>query len=177
MNRNNKGAFSGYQYIFSLCKAMSYVMDETYLRACVRSNEMNPARAGIAMKPEQWPWSSASAHISGYDDTLVKAAPLLEITGDKWKNFYLCGWIWSCNFNYFFTAASLKTQRFFFYLPLRERQIKTIQPCGHQKLLQRSCWAVPLCRSLNGKGEIIFLCALCVFAVNTRFSWSSKTET
>ena len=44
-------------------------------------------RAGLVVKPEQWPWSSASAHISSYDDTLVKAAPLLEITGDTWKDF------------------------------------------------------------------------------------------
>jgi putative transposase len=48
---------------------------------------MNPVRAGLAVKPEQWPWSSASAHISSYDDTLVKAAPLLEITGGTWKDF------------------------------------------------------------------------------------------
>jgi putative transposase len=65
----------------------SYVMDEDYLLACVRYIEMNPVRAGLAVKPEQWPWSSASAHISGYDDTLVKAIPLLEITGGTWKDF------------------------------------------------------------------------------------------
>jgi putative transposase len=65
----------------------SYVMDENYLLACVRYIEMNPVRAGLVMKPEQWKWSSASAHISSYDDTLVKAAPLLEITGGTWKDF------------------------------------------------------------------------------------------
>jgi putative transposase len=48
---------------------------------------MNPVRAGLVMKPEEWPWSSASAHISRYDDTLVKASPLLEITGGTWKEF------------------------------------------------------------------------------------------
>jgi putative transposase len=67
----------------------SYVMDEDYLLACVRYIEINPVRAGLVAKPEQWPWSSASAHISGYDDTLVKVIPLLEITGGKWKDF-LC---------------------------------------------------------------------------------------
>jgi len=65
----------------------SYVMDEEHLLACVRYIEMNPVRAGLVVKPEQWPWSSASAHIYGYDDTLVKAIPLVEITGDKWKDF------------------------------------------------------------------------------------------
>ena len=44
-------------------------------------------RAGLVVEPEEWPWSSASAHISRYDDTLVKAAPLLEITGGTWKDF------------------------------------------------------------------------------------------
>ena len=48
---------------------------------------MNPVRAGLVVEPEEWPWSSASAHISSYDDTLVKAAPLLEITGGTWKDF------------------------------------------------------------------------------------------
>ena len=65
----------------------SYVMDENYLLASARYIEMNPVRAGLAVKPEQWPWSSASAHISSYDDTLVKAARLLEITGGTWKDF------------------------------------------------------------------------------------------
>ena len=65
----------------------SYVMDEKYLLACVRYIEMNPVRAGLAAKPEEWPWSSTLAHISGHDDKLVKVAPLLEIIGDKWEDF------------------------------------------------------------------------------------------
>ena len=45
-------------------------------------------RAGLVVKPEQWPWSSESAHIFGHhDDTLVKAIQLLEITGGTWKDF------------------------------------------------------------------------------------------
>jgi putative transposase len=48
---------------------------------------MNPVRAGLVVKSEQWPWSSASAHISSYDDTLVQAAPFLKITGGTWKDF------------------------------------------------------------------------------------------
>ncbi|MEA2039722.1 MAG: hypothetical protein U9N82_07790 [Thermodesulfobacteriota bacterium] len=48
---------------------------------------MNPVRAGLVTKPGGWPWSSASAHISGHDDNLIKVAPLLEITGNKWENF------------------------------------------------------------------------------------------
>jgi putative transposase len=48
---------------------------------------MNPVRAELVVKPEQWPWSNASAHISRHDETLLKAAPLLEITGGTWKDF------------------------------------------------------------------------------------------
>jgi putative transposase len=53
----------------------------------IRYIEMNPVRAGLVTKPEQWPWSSAWAHMSGNDDTLVTTAPLLEITGGTWKEF------------------------------------------------------------------------------------------
>ena len=65
----------------------SYVMDEKYLLACVRYIEMNPVRAMLVTDPGKWPWSSASAHISGYDDSLVTVAPLLEITGGNWEDF------------------------------------------------------------------------------------------
>jgi putative transposase len=62
-------------------------MDERYLLACARYIEMNPVRAGLVTKPEKWSWSSAWAHMSGNDDKLVKTAPLLQMTGDKWKDF------------------------------------------------------------------------------------------
>ncbi|MBF0254136.1 MAG: transposase [Candidatus Omnitrophica bacterium] len=41
----------------------SYVMDEAYLHAAVRYVEMNPVRAGIVARPEDYPWSSAGARI------------------------------------------------------------------------------------------------------------------
>ena len=50
----------------------SYPMDETYLLATARYVELNPVRAGIVDAPEMYLWSSASAHISGQDDALVK---------------------------------------------------------------------------------------------------------
>ena len=52
----------------------SYVMDEKYLLACVRYIEMNPVRAGLVAKPEEWPWSSVLAHISGHCRFLPKPA-------------------------------------------------------------------------------------------------------
>ena len=46
-------------------------------------------KAGLVVKPDERPWSSASAHLSSYDDTLVKTAPLLEITAGTWKKDFL----------------------------------------------------------------------------------------
>ena len=64
----------------------SYPMDERYLIAAVRYVELNPIRARLVEKPEDYPWSSAAAHLSGRDDAMVKVAPLLELVGD-WKTF------------------------------------------------------------------------------------------
>jgi putative transposase len=64
----------------------SFIMDADYLLAAARYVELNPVRAGLVAKAEEWPWSSARAHLSGRDDRLVKAAPLLAMVGD-WKAF------------------------------------------------------------------------------------------
>ena len=65
----------------------SFVMDETYLMACARYVEMNPVRAGLAERPEDWPWSSARAHLSGRDDRLVRARALLDRAHYNWSDF------------------------------------------------------------------------------------------
>jgi putative transposase len=65
----------------------SFVMDERYLLACTRYIENNPVRAELAGRPEQWPWSSAAAHITGRDDKLVRAAPVLSIIHGDWSDF------------------------------------------------------------------------------------------
>ncbi len=62
----------------------SYPMDENYLLATARYVKLNPVRAGLVADAEMYTWSSASAHISGQDDTLVKVQPLIEIAGD-WR--------------------------------------------------------------------------------------------
>ncbi|MDY6823023.1 MAG: transposase [Thermodesulfobacteriota bacterium] len=65
----------------------SFVMDEMYLLACVRYIENNPVRAKLVKAPEQWAWSSASAHISGKKEPLVNVEPVLSIISGKWKQF------------------------------------------------------------------------------------------
>jgi len=64
----------------------SFPMDEEHLLACVRYVELNPVRAGLVARPEDWRWSSARAHLSGKDDDLAMAAPMLGRVPD-WKGF------------------------------------------------------------------------------------------
>ena len=54
----------------------SFVMDEVHLMAAVRYVELNPVRAGLCDTPDQWPWSSARAHLKAQDDALVDVAPM-----------------------------------------------------------------------------------------------------
>ena len=56
----------------------SFPMDEKHLLAAVRYVELNPVRAGLVQRAGGWPWSSASAHLAGADDALVRVAPMLE---------------------------------------------------------------------------------------------------
>lgn len=49
----------------------SVAMDETHLMAAVRYVSLNPVRARLVARAEDWPWSSAQAHLAGRDDGLV----------------------------------------------------------------------------------------------------------
>ena len=62
----------------------SFPMDEQYLIATARYIELNPVKAGIVKRPEEYRWSSAKAHVQEQDDILVKAGPLLGII-DDWQ--------------------------------------------------------------------------------------------
>ena len=64
----------------------SFPMDESYLLATVRYIELNPVAAKLCAKPEHWPWSSASAHLSGIDDILVSTKPMLNRVID-WSEY------------------------------------------------------------------------------------------
>ena len=64
----------------------SFAMDEAHLLAAARYVELNPVRARRAERPEDWPWSSARAHLSGDDDGVVRVQPLLDLV-DDWRAF------------------------------------------------------------------------------------------
>ena len=61
-------------------------MEERYLLAAVRYIELNPVRAALVGRPEEYRWSSAAAHMAGRDDLLVKIAPLQQLVLD-WRSF------------------------------------------------------------------------------------------
>lgn len=64
----------------------SFVLDETYPLTAARYVELNPVRAGLVNTPRQYRWSSATAHLRGKDDNLVRVDPLLQLEPD-WRRY------------------------------------------------------------------------------------------
>ncbi len=61
-------------------------MDEAHALAAARYIELNPVRAGLARRPEDWRWSSARAHLTGCCDRLT-AIDALGIPPAEWPAF------------------------------------------------------------------------------------------
>jgi putative transposase len=68
----------------------SFPMDEHYLLAAARYVELNPLRAGLVKRPEDYRWSSVHAHLEGQGDGLVNAEALLSRV-DNWRDFLKSG--------------------------------------------------------------------------------------
>ena len=64
----------------------SCAMDERYLQSAVRYTLRNPIRAGRVEKAQQWPHSSATAHLAGRSDGVVDIGPLAQRISD-WRPF------------------------------------------------------------------------------------------
>jgi len=60
----------------------SVAMDEQHLYAAFRYVALNPVRARLVARPQEWAWSSVRAHLAGKDDHVVKVAPAMERIGD-----------------------------------------------------------------------------------------------
>lgn len=53
-------------------------MDEAHLATALRYLAYNPVRACLAGRPQDWPWSSVHAHLTGHPDGLTAVAPVRE---------------------------------------------------------------------------------------------------
>lgn len=56
----------------------SVVMDEDHLLVAARHVALNPVRARLVERAEDWPWSSVREHSQGRGDGLVDVKPLLD---------------------------------------------------------------------------------------------------
>ena len=65
-------------------------MDEAHAYAAARYIELNPVRAAMVERPEDWPWSSARAHLGGAADGLTETGAL-GIPARDWPAFLASG--------------------------------------------------------------------------------------
>ncbi len=65
-------------------------MDEAYVLSAARYVELNSVRARLARRAQDYPWSSAAAHLAGPDHRLVQTGPLLPRV-DDWAEFLADG--------------------------------------------------------------------------------------
>jgi putative transposase len=72
---NARGRWTGHLF---QSRFASVTMDEAHLMAAVRYVGLNPVRARLVARAEDWPWSSVRAHLAGGDDDLVVVRPVLE---------------------------------------------------------------------------------------------------
>jgi putative transposase len=60
----------------------SVAMDEAHLLAAFRYVALNPVRAGLVARAQDWRWSSVAALLTGEDDAVAKVAPVLDRVSD-----------------------------------------------------------------------------------------------
>jgi putative transposase len=72
---NARGRWAGHLF---QSRFASVAMDEGHLIAAVRYVSLNPVRARLVRKAEDWAWSSVRAHLAGADDELVSVRPVLD---------------------------------------------------------------------------------------------------
>src|SRR5947207_402678 len=76
---NARGRWIGHLF---QARFASVVMDEEHLIAAARYVSLNPVRARLVQRAEDWPWSSVRAHLAGRGDGLVNVKPLLDRVSD-----------------------------------------------------------------------------------------------
>jgi putative transposase len=72
---NARGRWTGHLF---QSRFASVAMDESHLLSAVCYVSLNPVRARLVARAEDWRWSSVRAHINGADDGLVTVRPVLD---------------------------------------------------------------------------------------------------
>ena len=72
---NARGRWTGH---LSQSRFASVVLDDLHLIRAVRFVSLNPVRARLVARPEDWKWSRVRAHLAGLDDALVTVRPVLD---------------------------------------------------------------------------------------------------
>ncbi|MBU2027287.1 MAG: transposase [Pseudomonadota bacterium] len=65
----------------------SCVLDERHTYAAVRYVELNPVRGGMVASPEEYPWSSAKSHVTGFSDPVLSGRCFLMETLKDWRQY------------------------------------------------------------------------------------------
>lgn len=65
----------------------SCVLDDDHLRAAMRYVELNPVRAGLVRNAEDYPWSSARAHLLGQTSSLLDSGCPVDDPPEEWREF------------------------------------------------------------------------------------------
>jgi putative transposase len=60
-------------------------LDEAHLRNAIRYVELNPVRAGLVARAEDYPWSSAPAHCNGAEDPVLSRRCIAPDDGASWS--------------------------------------------------------------------------------------------
>ncbi|MCG8370801.1 MAG: transposase [Proteobacteria bacterium] len=64
----------------------SVVMNESHTFAAMRYVELNPVRAGLCAKPEDWRWSSIHAHLNQSKGDIVDVLATQDLVND-WREY------------------------------------------------------------------------------------------
>jgi putative transposase len=76
---NARGRWTGHLF---QSRFASVTLDSKHLMHAVRYVSLNPVRAQLVSRAEDWRWSSVKAHLAGEDDALVTVRPVLDRVGD-----------------------------------------------------------------------------------------------
>ncbi len=72
---NARGRWTGHLF---QSRFASVVLDDLHLIRAVRYVSLNPVRARLVSRAEEWKWSSVQAHLSGVDDGVLTVRPVLD---------------------------------------------------------------------------------------------------